>query len=101
MALHTGLRHAERLAGILALSCSLPLADRLADEAAPANRDVPVFYAHGRFDDMIPMARVERAREVLTGLGYRVESHDYPMPHSVCPEEIADISAWLTKTLTQ
>ena len=99
MALHTGLRHRERLAGILALSCSLPLADLLAEEAAPANRDVPIFFAHGRHDDLIPMARAQRARDVLTGLGYRVEWHDYPMPHSVCPEEIADISAWLTKTL--
>ena len=99
MALHTGLRHRERLAGILALSCFLPLADRLADEAAPANRDVPIFFAHGRHDDLIPIARARRAHEILTGLGYRVEWHDYPMPHAVCPEEIADISAWLTKTL--
>ena len=99
MALHTGLRHRERLAGILALSCFLPLADRLADEAAPANRDVPIFLAHGRHDDLIPIARARRAHEILTGLGYRVEWHDYPMPHAVCPEEIADISAWLTKTL--
>ena len=99
MALHTGLRHRERLAGILALSCFLPLADRLADEAAPANRDVPIFFAHGRHDDLIPIARARRAHEILTGLGYRVEWHDYPMPHSVCPEEIADISAWLTKTV--
>src|SRR6185436_11096914 len=77
MALHTGLRHRERLAGILALSCSLPLADLLAEEAAPANRDVPIFFAHGRHDDLIPMARAQRARDVLTGLGYRVEWHDY------------------------
>jgi phospholipase/carboxylesterase len=100
MALHTGLRHRERLAGVLALSCFLPLADRLGEEVSAANRDVPIFFAHGRFDELIPMARAERAREILAGLGYRVEWHDYPMPHSVCPEEIADISAWLTKTLT-
>jgi phospholipase/carboxylesterase len=99
MALHTGLRHRERLAGVLALSCFLPLADTLADEAAPANHDVPIFLAHGQFDDLIPMARARRTHETLTGLGYRVAWHDYPMPHSVCPEEIADISAWLTTTL--
>jgi phospholipase/carboxylesterase len=99
MALHTGLRHRERLAGILALSCFLPLADTLADEAARANRDVPIFLAHGRYDDLVPIARARRAHDVLTGLGYRVEWHDYPMPHSVCPEEIADIAAWLTTTL--
>jgi phospholipase/carboxylesterase len=95
MALHTSLRHGERLAGIMALSCSLPLADTLAAEAAPANRDVPIFIAHGAQDPMIPMARALRARETLVGLGYRVEWHEYPMPHSVCAEEVRDISTWL------
>jgi phospholipase/carboxylesterase len=95
MALHTSLRHGERLAGVMALSCSLPLSDTLAAEAAPANRDVPIFMAHGTQDPMIPMARALRARETLVGLGYRVEWHEYPMPHSVCAEEVRDISTWL------
>lgn len=95
MALHTGLRYGERLAGIMALSCSLPLADTLAAEASPANHDVPIFMAHGTHDPMIPMARAMRARETLSGLGYRLEWHEYPMPHSVCLEEVRDISAWL------
>jgi phospholipase/carboxylesterase len=95
MALYAGLRHAERLAGVMALSCGLPLADTLVSEAAPANRDVPVFMAHGTHDDVVPIARAQRAHDVLTGLGYGVEWHDYRMPHSVCAEEIADISAWL------
>jgi phospholipase/carboxylesterase len=95
MALHTSLRHGERLAGVMALSCSLPLADTLTAEAAPANRDVPIFMAHGTQDPMIPMARAVRARETLVGLGYRVEWHEYPMPHSVCAEEVLDISTWL------
>jgi len=99
MALHTALRHTERLAGVMALSCSLPLSDTLAGEAAPANRDVAIFMAHGTHDPMIPMARALRAREVLTGLGYRLEWHEYPMPHSVCVEEIAHIGAWLAKVL--
>ena len=99
MALHTALRHTERLAGVMALSCSLPLADTLAAEAAPANRDVSIFMAHGTHDPMIPMARALRAREVLTGLGYRLEWHEYQMPHSVCAEEIADIGVWLGKVL--
>ena len=99
MALHTALRHTERLAGVMALSCSLPLSDTLAGEAAPANRDVSIFMAHGTHDPMIPMARALRAREVLTGLGYRLEWHEYPMPHSVCVEEIADIGVWLGKVL--
>jgi phospholipase/carboxylesterase len=99
MALHTGVRHGERLAGVMALSCSLPLPDALAAEAAPTNRDVPIFMAHGTNDPMIPMARALRAREVLTGLDYRVEWHEYPMPHSVCAEEVAEISAWLQRVL--
>ena len=99
MALHTGLRHPERLAGVMALSCSLPLADTLADEAAPANRRVPIFMAHGTYDDVIPLARARQAHDVLVKLAYPVEWHDYPMPHAVCAEEIADISAWLTTVL--
>ena len=99
MALQTSLRYGERLAGVMALSCSLPLADTLAAEAAPANRDVPIFMAHGTHDPMIPMARAVRARETLVGLGYRVEWHEYRMPHSVSPEEIRDISAWLATVL--
>jgi phospholipase/carboxylesterase len=101
MALHTALRYGERLAGIMALSCSLPLADTLGAEASPANRDVPIFMAHGTHDPMIPMARALRAREILSGLGYRLEWHEYPMPHSVCLEEVRDISAWLGAVLPQ
>ena len=99
MALHTGLRHPERLAGVMALSCSLPLADTLAAEAAAANRDVPIFMAHGTHDPMIPKARAQRAHDTLTGLSYTVEWHEYPMPHSVCMEEVADIAAWLDRVL--
>jgi phospholipase/carboxylesterase len=99
MALHTGLRHPERLAGIMALSCSLPLADTMAAEASPANRDVPILMAHGTQDPLIPLARGVRARDLLRALGYRVDWREYPMPHAVCPEEIRDISAWLRTAL--
>ena len=84
MALHTGLRHGERLAGIMGLSCFLPLADRLAAEASAANREVPIFLAHGTQDPLIPLARARHAHQVLTGLGSPVEWREYPMPHSVC-----------------
>ena len=97
MALHTGLRHPERLAGILALSCFLPLADTLKTEASPANLDVPIFFAHGVHDPLIPMARAQRARDILVELGWRVEWHEYSMPHSVCMEEVVDVATWLTK----
>jgi phospholipase/carboxylesterase len=95
MALHTGLRHPERLAGILALSCTLPLADELAAEASPANRDVPIFMAHGTHDDVIPLARARRAHDRLGELGLAVEWREYRMTHAVCREEIGDISEWL------
>ena len=95
MALHTGLRHAERLAGVMALSCYLPLASTLEAEAAPANRAVPIFWAHGVHDPMIPLALAEQSREQLAALGYPIEWHQYAMPHSVSAEEIAEIARWL------
>ncbi len=99
MALHTGLRHPEPLAGIMALSCYVPIARTLASEASPANRDVRIFMAHGIYDDLIPVARACQSRDRLLGLGYRVEWHEYPMPHSVSGEEVGDISRWLWETL--
>jgi phospholipase/carboxylesterase len=99
MALYAGPRHGERLAGVLALSCALPLADTLAAEASPANRDVPVFMAHGTRDPVVPISRGARSRDILTGLGYRVTWREYPMPHSVCPEEVDAIAGWLAGVL--
>jgi phospholipase/carboxylesterase len=99
MALSTGVRYPDRLGGIAALSCFLPLADKIAAEASPANRDVPIFMAHGTHDPMIPLERGAQARDHLTAAGYRVEWHEYRMPHSVCAEEIADLSAWLSRVL--
>jgi phospholipase/carboxylesterase len=99
MALQTGLRHPERLAGIMALSCFLPLTDKVSAEVSAANRDVPIFMAHGTQDPLIPMARARHAHDLLTSLGFRVEWHEYPIPHSVSDAEIRDISAWLQKIL--
>jgi len=95
----TALRHAERLAGVMALSTYLPLAGTLAAERAEANRETPIFMAHGRYDDLIPMQRAQASREHLQKLGYAVEWHDYPMPHSVCAPQIADISSFLARVL--
>jgi len=99
IALQTGLRHPDPLAGVLALSTYLPLADTLEKEASAAARDVPIFMAHGVEDPLIPLARAARSRDRLSALGYRVEWHEYPMPHSVCAEEIRDIGVWLQRTL--
>ena len=97
--LHTALRHSERLAGVMALSTYLPLAGTAEKEAIAENSSVPIFMAHGRFDDIIPIDRARRSKEVLEKLGYRVEWREYPMPHSVCAEEIRHISEFLARVV--
>ena len=99
IALHTGLRYSDRLAGIMALSTYLPLAESLPADAAAANRDVPIFFAHGTYDPVIPLAMATSSRDKLLEQGYRVEWHEYPMQHSVCAEEVAAIGAWLRTVL--
>jgi len=99
IALQAGLRYPKKLAGIMALSTYLPLADTLPQEAADANKTAPIFMAHGLFDPVVPLMMGAGAMTFLTGLGYRVEWKQYPMQHSVCPQEIEDIGAWLRKVL--
>ena len=99
MALMTGLRHPERLAGIAGLSGYLPLADKTAAERSAANRDVPIFLAHGTHDGVVELSRATASRDALTALGYPVEWHEYPMEHSVCPQEVADLARWLRRVL--
>ena len=99
MALHTGLRLPQRLAGIMALSGYLPLADRLGAERHPANAQTPVFMAHGTQDPVVVIARGEASRDALVALGQPVDWRSYPMPHSVHPNEISDISAFLAQVL--
>jgi phospholipase/carboxylesterase len=101
MSLLAGLRHGKRLAGIAGLSGYLPLAKTLAAERAPANQDTPIFLAHGTMDDIVLPQRGEASREALQALGYGVEWHSYPMGHSVCMEEVADLNAWLLKVLAK
>ena len=97
--LQAALRHAERLAGVMALSTYLPLQGKLESERNAMNNDLPILMAHGSFDPMIPMVRAMQSRDALTALDYPVQWHEYPMPHSVCPQEIADISAFLLRVL--
>lgn len=97
--LQTGLRYGEALGGLMVLSSYLPLADKVAAEASQANRRTPVFMAHGQQDPVIDIQLAQRSKARLEELGYAVEWHEYPMPHSVCATEIADIRRWLTKVL--
>jgi phospholipase/carboxylesterase len=97
--LQTALRQPQRLAGVMALSTYLPLSGTVEAERHKANHDLPIFMAHGQYDDIIPLKRAEASRDALTRLGYNVEWHTYPMPHSVCAPEIADISRYLGSIL--
>jgi len=99
MALHTGLRLPHRLAGIMALSGYLPLADRFAAERNGANAKTPIFMAHGTQDPVVALQRGESSRDALAAMGHTVQWHSYPMQHSVHPRELADISAFLSQVL--
>jgi phospholipase/carboxylesterase len=97
--LQTALRYPGRLAGVLALSTYLPLHATLEAERSAESKDLPIFMAHGQYDDLIPVFRADQSRQALERLGYKVQWNTYPMPHSVCPQEIADIGAFLLRIL--
>lgn len=99
IALHTGLRYSEPLAGILALSMPIPLAERIPEELHTSSRQTPVFLAHGTDDQIVPYPLAENARRLLEQLGLSVEWHSYPMGHTVSIEEIGHIRAWLLRVL--
>jgi phospholipase/carboxylesterase len=97
IALQAGLRHSQRLGGILALSTYLPLQDSLEAEASPANRSTPIFMAHGTQDPIVPPALAESSAAALRSHGYEVEWHTWPMAHSVCAEEVQAAAEFLTR----
>ncbi|NNF17680.1 MAG: alpha/beta fold hydrolase [Gammaproteobacteria bacterium] len=99
LALQTGLRHADKLAGIMALSCYLPLQNSFTDELSVANRETPVFMAHGIMDPVVALQMGSESRDFLEQQKIRVEWHQYPMAHAVCNEELRDISLWLRTVL--
>ena len=99
MALHTGTRYPHKLAGIMGLSCYLPLSTQLAAERSEANLTTPIFLAHGTQDPVVSLQFGEESRRLLEEAGYRVEWHAYPMPHAVSPEEVDAIAAWLRQRL--
>ncbi|HZX80337.1 MAG TPA: alpha/beta hydrolase [Lysobacter sp.] len=100
--LAAGLRRAEPLAGLVALSTYLPLGTealaRLVDTPEAARRQ-PVFVAHGRQDPVVPYAAGEDAARRLRELGFAVDFHAYPMQHQVCLEEIDALRAWFEARL--
>lgn len=100
VSLYLAPRYPQRLAGVMALSCYLPMASRLAADRVSANDAAPIFMAHGSADPVIPATLGAHSRDLLLGAGYRVEWHQYPMAHSVCQQEIADIRAFLLRVLS-
>jgi len=99
MALFAGLRHARPLAGIIGLSCYLLLGDRLLPEREAANAHTPIFLAHGTQDPVVLPFLGDEAHRALAAAGHEVEWHAYPMPHSVSPQEVADLAGWLRRVL--
>lgn len=99
MTLHTGIRFKEKLAGLMGLSGYLPLIDLAVQERHSANAATPIFLAHGTHDPVVTLERAEASRAKLLDLGYPVQWHTYPMPHSVCAQEIDDISKFLQSVL--
>jgi len=99
MALQVGLRQPKRLAALMALSAYLPMSPMIEIERNTASASVPIFMGHGIADNIVPLVLGTMSRDTLSKLGYEVEWHQYPMPHSVCAEELADISAWLKRVL--
>jgi phospholipase/carboxylesterase len=99
MALHTGLRYPEKLAGLLALSCYIPLATTLAEERHPLNQDISIFMAHGMQDPVIPVHYGRAAAKQLTSLRYKLERHEYGIGHEVNWDEIQDVGNWLKNVL--
>ena len=99
MALMVGLRHAEALAGIVGMSGYLPLAANMAAEHTAASLKTPIFMAHGTRDGVVALPRATASRDALVAMGYTLEWHDYPMEHSVCPQEVGDLEAFLKRVL--
>jgi phospholipase/carboxylesterase len=99
MALYSGTRYSEKLGGIMGLSCYMLLEPRFAAERSAANHATPIFLGHGTQDPVVSPTLGEATRRMLETEGYAVEWHAYPMPHSVCPQEVVDIAAWLRRVV--
>ncbi len=97
LTLYSGLSHSQRLGGLLALSCYLPMREQLGSFAKDTKRDLPIFMAHGTYDDIVPLAFANLAKKLLETQGFTIDWHDYPCAHTVCVEEIQDIRNFLLK----
>lgn len=101
IALHTALRYQHKLAGVVALSTYLPISATLPKEKSAANQNIPIFMAHGNFDEVITIQTSQHSRDFMQAEHYEVEWHEYPMAHSVNLDEIEDIRAFLLRILPE
>ncbi|WP_351074448.1 carboxylesterase [Shewanella sp. CAL98-MNA-CIBAN-0140] len=99
MSLFTGLRFEQKLAGIMALSCYLPGGEKLPEQLSAANQNTPIWHNHGEQDDVVPLFAGKMANDALNAAGYSTSWKTYPMPHSVLPNQLADIGQWLQQVL--
>ena len=99
MSLYTGLRFKQTLAGIIGLSCYLPIKDQLPSQLSNANNNTPILQHHGALDDIVPVSAGEMANKLMQNADYNIQWKTYPMAHSVLPEQLNDIGTWLTNTL--
>lgn len=101
MSLFTGLRFEQSLAGIMALSCYLPIKDQLPTQLSAANKNTPILQHHGKLDDVVPMSSGKMANDLMKNEGYNTQWKDYTMAHSVLPQQLNDIGIWLTACLVK
>jgi len=99
VSLYTAPRLPEKLAGVMALSCYVPLQSSFLTERASANNGTPIFMAHGQGDTVLPITMGTQSRGFLRAQGHVVEWHEYPMAHAVCTAEVADIREFLFRVL--
>ena len=95
LTLYAGLNYPQQLGGLLALSCYLPLREQIESFAKNTGRDLPIFIAHGTYDDVVPFTSATSAKKLLEKQGFKIDWHDYPCAHTVCAEEIRDIREFL------
>lgn len=99
MALFSALRYPKPLGAVLGLSTYFPYKTQEIAQFSVANKSIPIFLAHGEFDEVLTLNMGEETKMHLIQQNYNVEWHEYPMAHSVCAEEIVDIAKFILRVL--
>ncbi len=99
IALHLLPRLPYKIAGVMALSTYMAVPDSIKAEMTALNKTTPVLVAHGVSDPVVPLQAGQLAFNTLKYAGFNVSWQDYRMEHSVCAQEVADISRFLQQQL--